>query len=835
MADQPIEQIWSVERLDHLVNTDPSAALSVANDWRRAVAGDPGAEAQALSAIARAYFELGRSHQAADRIREALALSAASPNRALEERIAMSGAAILADAGDVTGSLALLDRLEAAVSGELAGRVATQRAYVLHQAGELTGAIEHANRAEPMLRSADDRLGLLRLLVCRGLIVLQQGDLGAAEDDLRTADALAAELQQTAIRAGIASNLGVVFGRGRRIPEALTQFTRADALYAKAGRPGRMMVVSELDRAEVLMHAGLVLDAVRAAAAAAHLAEPSGNRTLLGDAQLLLARTHHSAGQYRSAEHAAEAAETSFVAAGRARMVSHARSVRVHAVLARAADAEVAAPALDEAARLVGALTADGWAQLADELRVARVRTAFGLGMLDAVADDLAHLQPGTASKRRDAQLAGWYARAIGSARDDDAIGAIEASKVGLDLLDDIVVEASTLERRSAAMRLGSDLSELAIELAVGIGTAETVLSAAEGTRARALHDELVQPGRHHPLTDDGAARLCGELVERLDDQVLLEWVIARGEVWVVVCERSGMRLVGLGSVEEIRRARDRALVWLDRAAQDRGGAAEGARRAMAALDAALIGPVGLPPNAGVVLVPDGPLHALPWSGLPSLAERSVTLAPNAQLWLQAEHRVGERSASVGLIVGPDVAGSQVERAAVEESYPDVEAASGDSATAGALRTMLAERDVVHVAAHGTFRSDHPLLSTLRLGGGPATLYDVVPEQVRSRLVVLSSCEGGAQGTADGSEVLGFAAVMLARGATAVLTPFTVVGDVECAAFVAEVHEHLVEGDPLGAAVARVRRQWLADGDLGRWAVASSFTCFGSATVTVAG
>lgn len=826
MANQPIEEIWNVERLDLLVNTDPSAALAAASVWRRAVAGDTAAEAQALTALARAHFELGRSHLAADHIREALALAGT-----LDERIAMSGAAILADAGDVDGALGLLDRLES-VADELAGRVATQRAYVLHQAGELVVALDHAQRAEPLLRRVEDRLGLLRLLVCRGLILLQQGELGAAEDDLRTSDGLAAELHQTAIRAGIASNLGVVYGRGRRIPEALTQFTRADALYAKAGRPGRMMVVSELDRAEVLMHAGLVLDAVSAAGAAVRLAEPSGNRALLGDAHLLLARAHHSARHYRSAERAAEAAEASFVAAGRAGMVSHVRSVRVHAVLARVRDSPAAAQALAEAGELVGALSADGWAQLADELRVVRVRTAFNFGVLDPVADDVAHLQQGTASRQRDAQLAGWYARAVGSAHAGDAREAIEACKVGLDLLDDIVLEAPTLERRSAAMRLGSDLSDLAIELAVATANAETVLAAAEGTRARALHDELVQPGRHHPLTDDGAARLRSALAGQLGEDVLLEWVVADDEVWAVVCEATGMRLAGLGPVDEITRGRDRAIVWLDRAAQDRRGDADGARRAMAALDAMLLAPLDLPPEAGIIVVPDGPLHALPWSGLPTLAGRSMALAPNAQLWLHADRRAGTHAPSVGLVVGPDVAGWAAEHDAVQAAYAQVEAVSGGGATAAVLREMLAERDVVHVAAHGTFRSDHPLLSTLRLGSGAASLYDVVPEQVRSRLVVLSSCEGGAQGTADGSEVLGFAAVMLARGASAVLTPFTVVGDVECAAFVAEVHQRLVAGDPLGTAVAGVRDEWL-NGDLGRWGVAASFTCFGSAAVTV--
>jgi CHAT domain-containing protein len=234
------------------------------------------------------------------------------------------------------------------------------------------------------------------------------------------------------------------------------------------------------------------------------------------------------------------------------------------------------------------------------------------------------------------------------------------------------------------------------------------------------------------------------------------------------------------------------------------------------------------------VLVAVGGLHGIPWSGLPSLAGRSVTLSPNAQLWLQADRRAEEPARSVGLIVGPDVTTAAVEWAAVETLYAKVEIGADRDAVAETVRSMFARLDLVHVAAHGTFRSDHPLLSTLRLCDGESTLYDTVPARVQARLVVLSSCEGGAHGAADGSEVLGLAAVMLARGAGAFLAPLTVVRELECADFVADVHAGLASGQPFGDAVAATRQHWLADDDLSRWAVASSFTCFGSGRVAVA-
>jgi CHAT domain-containing protein len=226
-------------------------------------------------------------------------------------------------------------------------------------------------------------------------------------------------------------------------------------------------------------------------------------------------------------------------------------------------------------------------------------------------------------------------------------------------------------------------------------------------------------------------------------------------------------------------------------------------------------------------------LHEMPWAGLPSLAARSVALAPSAQMWLGADRRAARSSEGVAMLSGPEVEGAVLDRESILHHYPGATIVEGDAATASAARSLLGGADLVHVAAHGRFRSDRPLLSTLRLHEGDATLYDAVPDRVGARLVVLSSCEGGAQGTADGSEVLGLSAVMLARGAATVVAPLTVVRDLECAEFVADVHARLATGEPVGEALAGVRSTWLRDDDLSRWAVASSFLCFGSAATNV--
>ena len=309
---------------------------------------------------------------------------------------------------------------------------------------------------------------------------------------------------------------------------------------------------------------------------------------------------------------------------------------------------------------------------------------------------------------------------------------------------------------------------------------------------------------------------------------------MAHDSVWAVVFDAGGGRLVEVGDQRGITQARDRLLVWLDLAAAEPDASCRRAARASALLDELLIAPLDLPPG-GVVSVPVGLLHGIPWSGLPSLAGRSISLTPNAQQWLGADRRAASPIRSVGLVVGPDVGGGSVEHSAIGRHHPAAAVAALGGATVATVRSMFGGLDLVHVAAHGRFRSDRPLLSTLELDDGPATLSDVVPARMRSRLVVLSSCEGGAHGTADGSEVLGLSAVMLARGAAAVLAPLTVVRDLECAEFVADVHGELGMGRPIGDAVAAVRQRWLADDDLSRWAVASSFTCFGSGEPVLSG
>ena len=164
-------------------------------------------------------------------------------------------------------------------------------------------------------------------------------------------------------------------------------------------------------------------------------------------------------------------------------MVTHAEVVGTLAILENTPTVGFL-DATSDSARLVAQSAADGWSSMADLLRVARISAARRIGATTDVGEDIAYLRLGTFSGQRDLTLAGWYTEAVAHASTGDVDAGLDACRSGLSLLDDIVAEASSLEQRSAALRLGSDLSGLTIDCAIRLGKAEVVLAAAEGSCA---------------------------------------------------------------------------------------------------------------------------------------------------------------------------------------------------------------------------------------------------------------------------------------------------------------------------------------------------------------
>jgi len=303
-----------------------------------------------------------------------------------------------------------------------------------------------------------------------------------------------------------------------------------------------------------------------------------------------------------------------------------------------------------------------------------------------------------------------------------------------------------------------------------------------------------------------------------LGNRWLIEYVALEGQLHAVTVTRDRVRLHHLGplSVGDEKRYLFAALrrLWLSPGGAARQSLAATAHR----LDEMLMAPLRLPADIGVVVVPTGVLHGLPWSALPSLAHRSTTVAPSTALWMGSQGLgsqgrtapVGARS--VALIAGPDLPGADDEVSQIDQLYryasppTATQVLVGPATTAAAVISALEASDVAHLAAHGRFRSDSPQFSSVLLADGPLTVYDLEGLRRAPRTVVVAACEAAVTDVRLGDELLGTAAALIGCGVQSVVAPVMRVPDGMTAPFMVALHRQLQAGQATAQALASARQ-----------------------------
>ncbi|MEZ0112497.1 tetratricopeptide (TPR) repeat protein [Catenulispora sp. EB89] len=259
-------------------------------------------------------------------------------------------------------------------------------------------------------------------------------------------------------------------------------------------------------------------------------------------------------------------------------------------------------------------------------------------------------------------------------------------------------------------------------------------------------------------------------------------------------------------------------------------------------LDARLFGPtmLGLIGDRELVVVPCGPLAALPWQLLPALRGRPLTVAPSATSWLAA-HRARAVSApaasntatrhaddaaaatarnhlALTLIAGPGLREATRELNAIASQYPDSTTLDGAHATVQATLRALDGAPMAHLAVHGRHEPDNVLFSRLELADGPLMAYDLLHLDAAPRHVVLSACDVGHVSMRPGEEPLGLVTTLLHLGSSTVVAASAPVGDAATAEVMAAYHRHLLAGStPSQALAAATGPNPMA-----------AFTCFGA-------
>jgi tetratricopeptide (TPR) repeat protein len=812
---------------------------------------------QAAGIVLREFGDVGAGIK---ELRSALRLARLSGSAERESDVLAALGVALVYAGRTAAGLAAFDGALQRSTGVQTGRVLHRRGIVLWTLGRYSAAQEDLRRAVIVLRRAGDPLWAARALNARGVVYIAMGLRARAEADLSAAEREFAETSQELESIHPVHNRGLAAFLAGDLPAALSCFDEASARYRRLG-----VSVPDLsiDRCAVLLAAGLVGDALAEAdSALRHVEEVHGQSTKKAELLLTAANCALAANHPPAALDRARAAYRLFQSQQRSWWEARSGLVLVQAHYAAG---PVSARLLRDTSRAAGGLEALGSAE-ATQAHLLAGRIALDLERRD---DAERHLITAAARRRRGpamARASGWLAEALRAQAAGDPRRLIAACRRGLELLDEHRFTLGASELRAQATAHGAELAALAQRHAARTHRPRLLLAWSERWRATALAVPAVRPPgdrelkaslaamrgattgleqavregyptaslQREQLRLEGVVRACAlrakgsagagrtavsiaDLLGKLGDGQLAEIVDVDGTLLVLICGGGRVRQFTAGRAEDAIRAAELARFGLRRIARSRpddniGSALAILRAAGPKLQDALLGPAaGHLGDRPLVIVPPGRLHTIPWALLPALADRVFSVAPSARAWMRAHSAAPPSRRHVTLARGPGLATEGAEVPVIAQLYDDVTMLAGDGATAGRVLSALDGAWLAHIAAHGIFRADSPLFSSLRMQDGPLTVYDF--EQLRRApyRLVLSSCDSGVLAPAGADELLGLVSSLLPLGTAGIVAGVVQLNDDAIVPMMVDLHRRLRAGQTLAESMHGVRRGAASD------------------------
>ena len=818
--------------------------------------------------------EHGRHAEARRLLRVALR---SGPDPELRARILISLAYHQAERRSLDEGLALLGEADEVpdLPARLRGMVAAQRGLLFMRAGRSADALVALDAAVRLLDESVPE-DICRPLLTRGILHMQRGVLAAARADFRRCVEIAGRHELDMITAKASHNLGYLSLLSGALPQALRDM---GAVWATlAGQSPTYAAVCHIDRAQVLLAAGLWREADDDLAHAVELFRGARAPQDQAEAELARAQIALLEERFADARRLAERARKRFAARGADAWTLLAEHVALAAAVGRGRGVPAVA---DDAARVASALATAG---LDDEARratltgVAALLAVRPLGSVERIRG----AAEGAIRLRRDDPIATRLAARSVRAGLADAEG--EPGRADAELraamadLHRYQASFGSLDLQTAVSGHGRRLAEQGLARALATGRPATVFGWAE--RARALSTRLppvVPPAdpeaaamleelrhlrvelRAHVLAGQPAPTLrtrCAQL-ERLirqrswytpgpgqtlapaplsdvqqqlgqKDATYVAHLLSGGRLHALVAGPRRRALHDLGpaapAIELLHRVRADldALATLNLPEPMRVSVRASSRRSLQRLDDMLWHPLRRYLADGpLLLAPAAGLVAVPWTLLPSLRGRPLTVVPSATAWLAARDRAAlPARPTLALAAGPRVARAAEEVRLVAEVWA---AQSPTETTTAGVREAARTADVLHVAAHGVHEPDNPLFSHLELADGPLFGHELHQLPQLPAHIVLSACELGLARPRPGEETLGMTAALLHGGAGSVVAGVARIADAVAYQVGPAHHAALRDGEsPAAALAAAIENAAKAEEDL------APLVCFGA-------
>jgi CHAT domain-containing protein len=231
--------------------------------------------------------------------------------------------------------------------------------------------------------------------------------------------------------------------------------------------------------------------------------------------------------------------------------------------------------------------------------------------------------------------------------------------------------------------------------------------------------------------------------------------------------------------------------------------------------------------DGGLIIVPHGPLHLVPWAALTLYGKRlfeycPIGILPNLSCirLLNSSDNISAEELKIA-IVGPptyqsmrsfrSIVGAEKEIELVETTYLDygkkVLAPKLCGSTYAeenfwklALRQDITRGGILHIACHGTFDPYEPMNSALLLDNSKVDAAEIALHRIKYEEVVLSACSTGWRPSKVqdielvGDDLLGLPGAFLEAGAKSVLVSIPPADDAAASQFMELYHENRVEG-----------------------------------------
>jgi CHAT domain-containing protein len=184
-----------------------------------------------------------------------------------------------------------------------------------------------------------------------------------------------------------------------------------------------------------------------------------------------------------------------------------------------------------------------------------------------------------------------------------------------------------------------------------------------------------------------------------------------------------------------------------------------------------------------LIIIPQADLQSFPFQAFRDPADGSflgerfqITYAPSASILLQLNKQPNLAGGTLLAASDPSLPGAPDEVKSLARLYPVRSKVLTDSLIRKAdLKQWAGSYDILHLAVHGEFDSEEPLLSSVRLANGAGEDGNLTAAEMfglpleKTRIVTLSACETGRVRTTRSNEIQGIQQALLFAGAQSLL------------------------------------------------------------------